>query len=272
MSDPSPLLKVMIAAAEAAGASLAADFAALSELEIIRKGPADFVSAADLKAEEILRDRLAQAYPRYGFLGEEGGHSAGEDAAATFIADPLDGTTNFLCGNPLFGVNLALERDGELAAAVTLNPVLGEVYWAEKGCGAYLNGRRIQVSERPRLADAVLSVGIPFPGKDGHGLFAREMQALSARAGGLRRLGSAAMDMAYVAAGRFDGFWERQLNPWDLAPGALLIVEAGGRATAADGGPLDLHGGSVCATNGRFHEELLAQLAAAADKETLECA
>ena len=261
MIDASPDLQAMIAAAQAAGDGLQQRFAQLSELAVRAKsGPADLVSIADEEAERTVRGLLAQAQPSYTFLGEEGGTVGGADASRTWIVDPLDGTTNFLFSCPLWGVNVALAHDDTIVAGVTYLPMLGEMYVAEQGKGAWLNGQRIHVSQRDTLIQSVLACGIPFAGKPDHPLFAREMALLSDRTSGIRRTGACAVDMAWVAAGRWDAYWERALNAWDLAPGVILVQEAGGTATAVDGAPLDIHGENVCVSNGAIHGPLIEQL------------
>jgi myo-inositol-1(or 4)-monophosphatase len=254
-------LKAMIEAAQAAGDGLMHHFSQLSSLGVRTKtGPADLVSIADEEAERATRAILGEARPTYGFLGEEGGATGGADDAQMWIVDPLDGTTNFLFGTPLWGVNVALAREGEVVAGVTWLPALNEMYVAEKGQGAWLNGQRIHVSTRHRLVDSVLGCGIPFAGKPDHPVFAREMALLSANVAGIRRTGACSVDMAYVAAGRWDAYWERALNAWDMGPGVILVREAGGVVSSVTGGALDLHGGNVCVTNGAIHDALIEQL------------
>jgi len=261
MLNASSELKAMIRAAQVAGEGLLQRFGQLSELGVRTKsGPADLVSIADEEAERTTREILGAAQPSFGFIGEEGGTTGGSDDAQSWIVDPLDGTTNFLFGTPLWGINVALAREGEVVAGVTWLPVLDEMFVAEKGAGTWLNGRRVHVSTRHRLVDSVLGCGIPFAGKPDHPLFAREMALLSAEVAGIRRTGACSVDMAYVAAGRWDAYWERSLNAWDMAPGVILVREAGGVASAADGGPLDLHGGNVCVSNGHIHAALMARL------------
>jgi myo-inositol-1(or 4)-monophosphatase len=260
---PSRDLEAMIDAARRAGAGLRRHAGMLPELQARTKsGPADLVSQADEEAERTVRERLAAARPRYGFLGEEGGAIAGDDAH-TWIVDPLDGTTNFLFGTPLWGVNIALAREGEVIAGVTFLPMLDEMYVAEQGQGAWLNGERIHVSTRSRLVDSVLSCGIPFAGKPDHPVFAREMALLTERVAGIRRTGACSVDMAWVAAGRWDAYWERALNAWDMGPGVILAREAGGIATAVDGGALRLEDGNVCVASAAIHPLLLEVLRAA---------
>lgn len=258
MLNASPDLSVMMHAARVAGDGLKAHFARLPELAVRSKsGPADLVSIADEEAERTIRRMLSVARPEYGFLGEESGSSQGSDDGHTWIVDPLDGTTNFLFGNPLWGVNIALAHDGRIVAGVTSLPILDEFYVAEQGAGAWCNDRRIHVSTRGRLIEAVLACGIPFAGKPDHPLFAREMALLTEVTAGIRRTGACSVDMAWVAAGRWDAYWERALMAWDMAPGVILVQEAGGVATGVDGGSLDLDGGNVCVSNGVIQAPLV---------------
>ena len=256
----SPLLKAMIGAAHAAGAGLREDFERIGTLKIDRKIGPDPVSAADLRAERTLQSALLAACPDYGFLGEEGGLVAGSDDTHVWIVDPLDGTANFLCGLPLFAVNVALARSGKVVAGVTHLPMLGETFWAETGSGAWLNGERISVSGESDLLRSILAVGIPFAGKPRHGQFLAEMERLTPNVLGLRRLGAAAVDMAYVACGRFDAYWEQSLNAWDMAAGVVIVEEAGGVVTDTLGRPLELDNGTVLASTPQLHARLLAEL------------
>jgi myo-inositol-1(or 4)-monophosphatase len=252
----------MIAAAHAAGERLKRDFAEIATLEVQIKGNAgDPFSEADLRAEDTVREHLMRARPGYGFLGEEGGITHGSDTEHLWIVDPLDGTMNFLTGVPLWAVNIALARNGELLGGVTYAPMQEETFWAEKGRGAYLNGVRMHVSKRATLAESVIGAGVPFVGKARHKQFAHEMLTLTPRVAAVRRLGSGAIDMAYVACGRFDAFWEQEVKPWDLAPGAILVAEAGGRATGTLGEPLDIMGGTCLVSTPQIHAELVAALA-----------
>jgi myo-inositol-1(or 4)-monophosphatase len=254
----SPTIEAMIEAARAAGRGLMQDRARLEELRISDKGTGDFVSAADLRAEEAIRNVLTAYAPGYGFLGEEGGRSGGDDDL-TWIVDPLDGTTNFLWGTPLFGMNIALARGDDVLAGVIFLPALDELYWAEKGKGAFLNGKRIHVSKRTTLAESVIAIGIPFAGKTGHPRFHAELARLTPHTMGVRRTGAGSVDMAFVASGRFDAYFERIVTPWDMAAGAVLIMEAGGVAKSADGGPLALHGTTVCAGPAALVEALITE-------------
>jgi myo-inositol-1(or 4)-monophosphatase len=264
MSTQSALLKVMSDAARKAARGLNRDFGELAELQVSRKGAADFVSAADIKAEQSLFESLTKARPGYGFLGEERGLIEGTDKTHTWIVDPLDGTTNFLHAIPHFAINIALQREGAVVAAVTYNPVSNELFWAEKGKGAFVNDRRLRVAARQRLDESVLATGIPFLGHGQHARFLKELHQISQRVAGVRRFGAAALDLAWVAAGRMDGFWQRDLSPWDLAAGLLLVTEAGGKVTTAEGGEDVLAAGSVCAANLDLHPLILERLRAAA--------
>jgi len=251
-------------AARKAARGLNRDFGELAELQVAKKAPADFVSAADLKAEQTIFEILEKARPGYGFLGEERGMIEGTDKTHTWIVDPLDGTTNFLHAIPHFAINIALLRDGAVVAAVTYNPITNELFWAEKGKGCFVNDKRLRVAQRTRLDESVLGTGIPFLGHGQHAKFLKELHQISQRVAGVRRFGAAALDLAYVAAGRLDGFWERDLKPWDMAAGVLLITEAGGKVTSADGGDDVLGSGSVCAANLDLHTLMLDRLKAAA--------
>jgi myo-inositol-1(or 4)-monophosphatase len=264
VTTPSTLVKVMIDAARKAGRGLARDFGEVTELQVSKKGAADYVSAADLKAEQTLCEELSKARPGYGFLAEERGLTPGTDKTHTWIVDPLDGTTNFLHAMPHFAVNIALQRDGAVVAGVTYNPATSDLYWAERGRGAFHNGRRIRVAARTRMDEAVLATGIPFMGHGQHGRFLKELHQIAQRVSGVRRFGSAALDLAWVAEGRFDGYWERDLHAWDLAAGLILVTEAGGMVSDADGGGDPLATGTICAANLDLHPKLLERLKAAA--------
>ena len=264
MSTQSALLKVMSDAARKAARGLNRDFGELIELQVSKKGAADFVSAADIKAEQTIFEALAKARPGYGFLGEERGMVEGTDKTHTWIVDPLDGTTNFLHAIPHFAVNIALEREGAIVAAVTYNPITNELFWAEKGKGCFVNDKRLRVAARQHLDESVLATGIPFLGHGQHARFLKELHQISQRVAGVRRFGAAALDLAFVAAGRFDGFWERDLSPWDMAAGILLVTEAGGKVTDADGGDEILTKGTICAANLELHPLVIERLRAAA--------
>jgi myo-inositol-1(or 4)-monophosphatase len=256
----SALMNVMIGAARKAGRSLARDFGEVAQLQVSVKGPANFVSAADQRAEEIVYRELARARQGYGFLMEEGGAIEGVDKTHRWIVDPLDGTTNFLHSIPLFAISIALEREGELVAGLIYNPVSDELYTAEKGKGAFLNDKRLRVAARRTLQDCVLTTGIPFRGRGGYERFERETGPLMREVAGLRRTGAASVDLAWTAAGRFDGYWEHDLQPWDMAAGIVILREAGGIATDATGGEEMLDKGSIIAANPTIHKLLLASL------------
>jgi myo-inositol-1(or 4)-monophosphatase len=252
----------MILAAIAAGEGLKRDLAAIGDLNVQHKqGLADPFSEADLRAEETVRTMLAKLQPDYGFLGEEGGLQAGRDGSHVWIVDPLDGTKNFLIGMPLWAVNIALARDGEVIAGVTHVPLMQETFWAETGGGAWLNERPIRVSRRSQIVDAVLGVGIPFAGKPRHAQFLAEMERLTPQVSGIRRLGAGAVDMAYVACGRMDAYWEQHVSAWDMAAGTVIVREAGGLVTDTLGAPLDLMNGTVLACTPQLQPALLEALA-----------
>ena len=256
MATRSALINVMAGAALKAAKGLIRDFGEVEQLQVSIKGPGEFVSTADLKAEKILRAELGKARPSYGFLLEEGGAIAGSDQHHRWIIDPLDGTTNFLHGIPQWAISIALERDGEIIAGMVYEPLRDEAFWAEKGVGAYVNDRRLRVSARRQLGDAVIGTGIPFRERGDHPAYLRTLAAVMAATSGVRRPGSAALDLAYVAAGRFDGFWEFGLQPWDIAAGILLVREAGGYVTDIAGGPDMLKTGNVLAANDHLLQPL----------------
>jgi myo-inositol-1(or 4)-monophosphatase len=259
----SPALNVMVAAARKAARPLVRDFGELENLQISMKGPADFVTSADKRTEAILIEELSKARPGYGFLGEEGGAVEGKDKSHRFIVDPIDGTTNFMHGIPQFCISIGLEREGQLVAGVIYNPVTDDLYTAEKGHGAYYNNKRLRVAARKNLAETVIATGLPFMGKEGHARAAAEMTAVMNVTAGIRRFGSAALDLAFVAAGRFDGFWERGLSAWDIAAGVVLVREAGGVITDLNGGADMLSGGTVLCANEQLHPQLLKLLKSA---------
>jgi myo-inositol-1(or 4)-monophosphatase len=258
----SALMNVMIAAARKAGRSLARDFGEVEQLQVSIKGPGNFVSAADHRAEDILYKELAKAREGYGFLMEERGAIAGADKTHRWIVDPLDGTTNFLHGIPHFAISIGLEREGQLVAGLVFNPVTNELYTAEKGKGAFLNDRRLRVAVRKLLADCVIGTGIPNRGDGGYERFSAECGRLMPEVAGLRRMGAAALDLAYVAAGRLDGFWERGLQPWDMAAGIVLIREAGGFLSDCEGRETMFETGGIVAGNEPIHKALKASIGA----------
>jgi len=259
----SALMNVMLSAARKAARNLARDFGEVEQLQVSLKGPANFVSAADHRAEEILHAELTRARPGYGLLMEERGEVEGADRTHRFIVDPLDGTTNFLHGIPHFAISIALERDGDLVAGLILNPATQDIFTAERGKGAFLNDRRIRVAARTKLADSVIGTGIPHRGRPAHDRYLSELRAVMAESAGVRRLGAASLDLAWTAAGRLDGFWERSLKPWDLAAGLVLLREAGGFVTDIEGKDAILADGSVVAGNEPIQRDLLKLLKAA---------
>ncbi|HWM82683.1 MAG TPA: inositol monophosphatase family protein, partial [Pseudolabrys sp.] len=227
----SALINVMVQAARKASRALKRDFGEVEKLQVSLKGPANFVSAADRKAEETIYAELAKARPGYGFLGEEGGEREGADKTHTWVVDPLDGTTNFLHGIPHFAISIALVREGIAVAGVVYNPISDDLFIAERGKGAFLNDQRIRVAARKRLHDSVVACGLPHYGRGDLELGARETSAMQTEVAGLRRFGAASLDLAWIAAGRIDGYWERNLKPWDIAAGLVLVREAGGFVT-----------------------------------------
>jgi myo-inositol-1(or 4)-monophosphatase len=261
----SAVLNVMIKAAHRAGRSLKRDLGEVEQLQVSLKGPANFVTAADRRAEELLYEELSKARPAYGFLGEEGGMREGTDKTHRWIVDPLDGTTNFLHGIPQFAVSIALEREGVIVAALTYNPANDELFVAERGKGACLNNQRIRVAARRRLADAIVGCGLPHYGRGDLRLSRFEIAAAQQNFAGLRRYGSATLDLAWVAAGRLDAYWERDLSPWDMAAGILLVREAGGFASDLDGGDAIFAKSQIAAGNETMHQELI-RLLREADK------
>ena len=247
----------MTAAVLKAGRALKRDFGEVSMLQVQRKGPGDFVSLADKRSEEILFEELSRVRPGYSFIMEEGGKVEGSDKSHTWHVDPLDGTTNFLHGIPQFAVSVGLERDGQIVAGVIYNPANDELNVAEKGQGAYQNNQRLRVSGRTDLYDAVVGCGIPTIGRNGHPQFLKELGAVMAKTAGIRRAGAAALDMAYVAAGRLDAYWERGVKSWDIAAGVVLVREAGGFVADLRGGDQFIGRGEVVAGNEAIQADIL---------------
>jgi myo-inositol-1(or 4)-monophosphatase len=256
----SALINVMVAAAKKAGRGLVRDFGEVEQLQVSRKGPGDFVTQADLKADRTLRDELARVRPTYGMLTEEGAEIVGSDTSNRWIVDPLDGTSNFMHGIPHFAISLALERDRQVFAGVVYNPVIDELYWAEKGIGAYLNDRRLRVSARTELGDAMVLTGIPHSTPERAQRYLPLLGRVMPNVGGVRRFGAAALDLAWVASGRADAFWELELQPWDIAAGLLLVREAGGDVSDVTGGGAMMASGDIVASNGALHRPLLGLL------------
>ena len=253
----SPALNVMTTAARKAGRGLIRDFGEIENLQVSLKGPADFVSTADQRTERILIQELSKARPGYGFMVEESGAIEGPDKSHRFIIDPLDGTTNFLHGVPHFAISIALEREAQLVSAVVYNPVADEMFTAERSHGAYLNDRRLRVAARNSLTKALIATGMPYHGHGDHQTFLSELAPVMADVAGVRRFGSAALDLAWVAAGRYDAFWERGLAIWDIAAGVLLVREAGGVISDLSGGASALETGNILAANEKLHPQLL---------------
>ncbi|MCE3256895.1 MAG: inositol monophosphatase [Nitrobacter vulgaris] len=253
----SALMNVMVKAARRAGRSLKRDLGEIENLQVSLKGPANFVSLADKRAEDILYEELSKARPGYGFFGEEGGNREGTDKSHTWIVDPLDGTTNFLHGIPHFGISIGLQRDGVLIAGLVYNPANDELYTAERGKGAFLNDQRLRVSGRRQMNDCVIACGLPHIGRGDHELSRREMAALQPKVAGLRRFGAASLDLVFVAAGRIDGYWERNLQPWDIAGGQIIVREAGGIVSGIQGDDDPLETGHVVCGNEFVHAELV---------------
>ncbi len=264
MSRRSPLITVMSQAAYKAARGLVRDFGEVEKLQVSKKGPADFVSAADHRAEEVLMRELQHARPRFGLLLEESGTVEGEDTSNRWIVDPLDGTTNFLHGIPHFAISIALERDARPYAGVIYEPVRDELFWAESGNGAFLNDQRLRVSSRRALPDALIATGMPYKGRTSHPDYPAMLDRVWNETAGVRRFGSAALDLAYVAAGRFDGFFEFALSAWDIAAGIVIVREAGGIVSEIDGGADMMASGDVLASNGHLHGALGDVLKAAA--------
>jgi myo-inositol-1(or 4)-monophosphatase len=249
-------LNLMIKAARKAGRSLVKDFREVENLQVSLKGAGDFVSRADVAAEKIIKDELMGARPTYGWVGEETGETAGQDPTRRWIVDPLDGTTNFLHGLPHWAVSIGLEHKGEIVAAVVFDPAKDELYWAEKGAGAWMNESRIRVSARKSMSEAIFATGVPFGTKKTLPATMRDLARLMPATAGVRRWGAASLDLAYVAAGRYDGYWERELNSWDMAAGLLLVREAGGLIGAVREGREIFESGSVIAANSDLFEPL----------------
>ena len=242
-------LNLMIKAARRAGRALVKDFREVENLQVSVKGPGDFVTKADREAERIIKEDLMTGRPTYGWLGEETGATPGEDPTRRWIVDPLDGTTNFLHGLPHWAISIALEHKGEIVAGVIFDAAKDEMYFAEKGQGAWMNdNRRLRVSGRNRMNEAIFATGVPFGAKRTLPLMLQDLARLMPATAGVRRWGSASLDMAYVAAGRFDGYWEREIHPWDIAAGMILVREAGGMISGVgDGAPFAT--GTVIAAN-----------------------
>jgi myo-inositol-1(or 4)-monophosphatase len=253
----SALINVMVKAARRAGRSLKRDLGEVENLQVSLKGPANFVTLADKRAEEMLHSDLTKARPGYGFIGEEGGIREGDDKTHTWIVDPLDGTTNFLHGIPHFAISIGLQREGTMIAGLIYNPANDDLYLAERGKGAFLNDQRLRVAGRRKLSDCVIACGLAHIGRGDFELSRAELTEIQPRVAGLRRFGAASLDMAFVAAGHLDGYWERNLKPWDLAAGQIIVREAGGIVSGIEGDDDPLKTGNVICGNEFIHAELV---------------
>ena len=256
----SPAMNVLHQAVQKAGRRLLRDFGEVENLQVTSKGPGDFVSQADLRAEQTLKEELSKARPGWAFLGEEGGESGGE-WEWRWVVDPLDGTTNFLHGIPHWAISVGVEKRlddqrTELVAGCIYNPAANELFWAEKGVGAYLNDRRLRVSGRRDMVQALFATGIPFAKVQRKAEFSLTLAKLMPQVAGVRRFGSAALDLAWVAAGRYEGFWELGLNKWDVAAGIVLVREAGGMVTDPAGGEGFYDTGHIVCGNGPLQPKL----------------
>lgn len=264
MAGRSALINVMYKASIAASRRMMRDFGEVENLQVTRKGTADFVSQADISAEQTIQAELAKARPDWGFIMEEGGRiDAADKDTPCWIVDPIDGTTNFLHGIPHFAISIAVMDKGKITAGTIFDPSRNEFYFAEAGSGAFLNDRRIRVSGRRKMADCLFATGIPFLGRgtaETDTLFLAELKTVMQASSGVRRFGAAALDLAFVAAGRYDGFWERGLSLWDIAAGYLLVKEAGGFVSDFAARDQSLTSGDVVAANSAMHVPLLKSL------------
>jgi len=261
MVSHSGLITVMQRAVRKAAPRLRRDFGEVEQLQVSRKGPADFVSLADKRAEATIIEELRHARPDWGLLVEEEGEIEGNPDKPRWIVDPLDGTTNFLHGIPHFAISIAVEDrrpdgGGEITHGLVYQPLTDESFWAEKGSGAWLHDRRLRVSARRDLVDTVIATGIPHCGRGTPENWAKIYAAVAPSVSGIRRLGSAALDLAWVAAGRFDGFWEDDLDIWDTAAGVILVKEAGGFITDYRGSDRAIERGEYIAASGAIHSKL----------------
>ena len=245
----SPLINIMQKAAKKAARGLRRDFNELENLQVKTKGPANFVTASDIRSQKIIYDELSYAKPDWSFVMEESKPIENKNTKARFIVDPIDGTTNFMHGNPNFAISIAAEINDRLEAAIIYSPITDEMFTAERGKGSFLNDKRIRVATRKKLSESILVTGIPHLGRGNKELFLKEMDMIIPEVAGIRRSGSAALDLAWIAAGRYDIFWERGLSIWDIAAGVLLVREAGGFAKGIDGSDKDLWDGNIISGN-----------------------
>lgn len=264
-----PLLTVMVAAVRKASRAINRDFGEVENLQVSLKGPGNFVTKSDHRAEKVLCEELAKARPGFSFLTEETGVIKGSDPTQRWIIDPIDGTTNFAHGIGHFALSVALEKAGDLVAGVVYNPISDELFMAEKGRGAYINNRRLRVSRRKVLSQCVVACGIPHHGQGDAPLFRKELEAIQGSVAGVRRFGAASLDLAYVAAGRLDGYWEHGLSPWDMAAGILLVQEAGGQVGDFLGSSSPLQTGRILATNAELWSPMQKLLTAAGSAQRL---
>ena len=245
----SPTMNVMLRAAEKASKSLIRDFGEVEQLQVSMKGPGDFVSAADTRAEKIIYEELLKGRPGFGFLMEEQGEIKGTDGEYRWIIDPLDGTTNFLHGIPHWAISIALEYNGEIVAGIVYDPVKDEMFRAEKGNGAFMRNKRLRVSGRKDLALSVVACADPAIGRKSQPKFIKQVATVMKSVAGIRRFGAASLDLTYVAAGRYEGYWEENLKPWDVAAGALIVKEAGGMVGTVSGKGSYVYDGDIIAAN-----------------------
>ena len=257
---PSALLNVMINAARKSSVRLRRDFNELENLQISTKGPADFVTSADIRTQRIITDELLKAKPDWSFITEEEDNIISESTDSRFIIDPIDGTTNFLHGNPNFAISIAAEVNKKLEAGIIYSPITDELFFAERGQGAFLNDRRIRIAKRNKLSESIIVTGIPHIGRGDQSEFISEIKEIMTEVAGIRRSGSAALDLAWVASGRYDGYWEKGLSIWDIAAGIIILREAGGTITGLDGSEKDLYNGNVIAGNEIIHDNLLKKI------------
>lgn len=252
----SALINVMVKAADKAGRQLVRDFGDVEHLTVSRKGPADFVSQADQRAEQIILEVLNEARPEFAFFGEESGQTGPEEPEGRWIVDPLDGTTNYLHGLPHWSISIALEQTGGIVAGVVFDPIKDELFWAERGQGAYLGARQLRVSRKEEMSESLFASGMPFKGRPNQETTMAEIERVASVSSGVRRFGSAALDLAYVAAGRYDGFWERGLSAWDVAAGALIANEASARVSDLKGGDKIVSDRSIIAAGPMIYDQL----------------
>lgn len=264
MQIRSALINVMVATASKAGRALIRDFGEVEQLQVSRKGPSHYVSTADTNVEKIVRYELQKARPNYSILMEENGIFTGKDTSNRWIVDPLDGTFNFLHGLPHFGISIALERDGKIICGVVFDPVKDELFWAERGQGAFLNDRRLRVSGRTKLRDAAIATSIPLWTGDNDSTESLEyrdrFRRMTEQTAGMRAWGSTALNLSYVAAGRFDGFWAMDTKLWETAAGLILVREAGGLICNTNKNTSDANTSDIIASNDNLHRTLIHQL------------